>query len=314
MTALAQQPAQELEQLLSRIRVSSQVVPIGGDVFVPIVLPGGVDSIDAELLDEALAERHTVLREVGEHGDVNRVLVSHYGERLLLLVDGEQLIGAKQNRVFNASFLVAPGAHEVAVAVSCVERGRWAYRDRRFTASDTTLTGMARSRKLSRVTKSVITGGDYDAQQRAVWDDVDDYLDRSRVISRTAAFDDAVQSRRDITLTGIQALTPLTDQVGVGLVRAGKLVLMDVFGSASLYARCYRKITAGMLSDPTDGTAKTDEAAGVVADAVRRLRHATPMRRPAPSCGETLHGEVGRLSVGAIVYGGHAYHLVAGVA
>jgi hypothetical protein len=69
-----------------------------------------------------------------------------------------------------------------------------------------------------------------------------------------------------------------------------------------------------MLSDPSEGKPNTDEAASIVANALRQLRHATPTRRPAPSCGETLHGEVGHLSVGAIVHGGHAYHLVAGVA
>lgn len=313
MTAALERPAAELHHLLSRIRVSSRVVVFGGDVFVPIVMPDPV-GLDAELLDEGLAERHTVLRELGEQGDVNRILVSHYGERLLLLVDGEQIVGAKQNRVFNASFLIAPNTHEIEVPVSCVERGRWAHQSRHFASSDTTLTGMARSRKLSRVTQSVISGGGYDAEQRAVWDDVDDYLDRSRVVSRTSAFEDAVQSHHDTTTSGLKVLAPLADQVGVALLRGGKLVLMDIFGSARLYARCHRKIAAGLLSDPSAGTAIAEGAPEAVADAVRRLARATPVRRAAPSIGDTLHAEIEGMSVGAIAHGGYVYHVVAGVA
>jgi hypothetical protein len=314
MTALAHRPAAELTDLLSRVRASSRVVTMGGDAFVPILAAGSLAGVDAELLDEGLRNGHTVLREVSEHGDVNRILVTNDGDRLLLLIDGEQIIGAKQNRVFNASFLIAPGARDVEVAVSCVERGRWAYRDRRFTTSDTTLTGVARSRKLSRVTQSVRAGGGYDAQQRAVWDDVDDYLDRSRVVSRTAAFDDAVQSRRDTTQSRVRELAPFGEQLGLALVRGGKLVLMDLFGSPGLYARAYHKVAAGMLADPAPGEAATASAPGVVARALGSIAKLTPTRRSAPSAGETLHGEIHGLSVGAIVHRGRAFHVVVGAA
>lgn len=314
MTALARHSAHELDTLLSRVRASSRVVRVGGDLFVPLVLTDQDEHIDAELLDEGLAERHTVLREVGEHGDVNRILVSHYGRQLLLLIDGEQIIGAKQNRVFNASFLIAPDAHEVEVAVSCVERGRWAYRDRRFSGSNTTLTGLARSRKLRRVAKSIITGSGYDAEQRAVWDDVDDFLERSRVISRTSALEDALASRRDQTITNMEALAPIAHQVGIALIRADRVALLDLFGSTSLYARAYRKITSGMLSDPAPGTADPSGARAIVSATLERMRAIELARRPGPSCGETLHGEAGSLSVGAIVHEGSAYHVVAGVA
>jgi hypothetical protein len=41
--------------------------------------------------------------------------------------DGEQLVGAKQNRILNMTVLVAAET-EVTIPVSCVERGRWGYR------------------------------------------------------------------------------------------------------------------------------------------------------------------------------------------
>ena len=51
------------------------------------------------------------------------------------MLDGEELIGAKQNRILNTTVLVA--AHtEVTIPVSCVEQGRWGYRGRQFRPGD----------------------------------------------------------------------------------------------------------------------------------------------------------------------------------
>jgi hypothetical protein len=42
----------------------------------------------------------------------------------VLIVDGEELVGAKQNRVVNLTILV-PAQQTVVIPVTCVEQGRW---------------------------------------------------------------------------------------------------------------------------------------------------------------------------------------------
>src|ERR1700730_11677852 len=69
--------------------------------------------------------------EVSEAGSVLFLKVVNGADRQLLLLDGEELLGAKQNRILNTTVLV--DAHtEVIIPVSCVEQGRWGYRGRQF--------------------------------------------------------------------------------------------------------------------------------------------------------------------------------------
>ena len=311
--AAADRRDDELDMLLRCIRVGSQVAVLGGDVFVPLFLDRDRGEVAADLLEEGIAAGVTILREIDEQGEVGKVHVEHRGERLLLLVDGEQIVGAKQNRVFNASFLVAPGA-AVELPVSCVERGRWRDESRLFSGSDTTLTGAARSRKLSRVTHSIMSGAGYDAQQDQVWRDVDRYLQHSRVVSRTSALEDAIASKRDDTRAKLGALRPLDGQAGIALVRGGRLLLMDLFGSCSLYARGYQKIAAGMVADADVDTSPCDNAHDVVTRALISVAGLSLHQREAPGCGTTLHGQADGLVVGAVTYQGHVFHALVAAA
>ena len=49
----------------------------------------------------------------------------------VLLVDGEELIGAKQNRVLNLSILI-PAKQRCVIPICCVEAGRWRAASREF--------------------------------------------------------------------------------------------------------------------------------------------------------------------------------------
>jgi len=44
-----------------------------------------------------------------------------------MIIEGQEIAGAKQNRIVKSSFLIA-GKTKVVIPVSCVEQGRWRYR------------------------------------------------------------------------------------------------------------------------------------------------------------------------------------------
>ena len=71
-----------------------------------------------------------------------------------LLVDGEELAGAKQNRVLNTSILVKENS-EILIPVSCTEQGRWAYASAAFADSGVVMASQVRKNKARSVSENL---------------------------------------------------------------------------------------------------------------------------------------------------------------
>ena len=297
MNAMKLAPAAELGELAARIRTGTPVA-VGPVTLVPLFAVG--EGPDADLLEESIARSHTQVTEVGEAGRVNLLSVCNRGEKLLLLLDGEEVVGAKQNRVFNASFLVPPGA-TVQIPVSCVECGRWRYQSPGFTSSERTLTSRARTSKLERTSITASMTGRYDSDQSAVWSDVDNYLDRTQVRSVTSAFSDAAARR--VAIIEDQIPQPLPGQTGVAVVHGEKLLSADILGSPELFSRSWKKIARGILAEVYTESLPPADAATTVRTALSQLGSIPVARNTPPGCGETLHGR-SDIAIGAIVQGG----------
>ncbi|GAH74499.1 unnamed protein product [marine sediment metagenome] len=74
-------------------------------------------------LKEALEKRLLVVKEVSAEASVPELKVINNADASVLLLDGEELAGAKQNRVLNSSILVKKKS-ELIIPVSCTEQGR----------------------------------------------------------------------------------------------------------------------------------------------------------------------------------------------
>ncbi len=89
-----------------------------------------------------------------ESGRVPEIKVLNTGERPVLIIDGEELVGAKQNRTVNISLLIPPAA-DVIVPVTCVEAGRWNRQSRGFASSSRTHYAAGRAAKSAQVSESL---------------------------------------------------------------------------------------------------------------------------------------------------------------
>ena len=72
------------------------------------------------LLDEALSEDLIQVVEVDKEGSVPELKVINKSPQMILILDGEELVGAKQNRIVNTTILIQGNA-TIVIPVSCVE-------------------------------------------------------------------------------------------------------------------------------------------------------------------------------------------------
>ena len=87
--------------------------------------------LDYLLLDEALRQDLMEVAEVSSHGAVPELKAVKKSPRMILILDGEELVGAKQNRIVNTTILVQGNA-TIVIPVSCVEHGRWSHDSPKF--------------------------------------------------------------------------------------------------------------------------------------------------------------------------------------
>ncbi len=295
----------QFTQFTSRLK-PGKPARAGALTLVPLLDPDA--TADADLLEEAL-RKGTEVTEISDGGSVESVRVVHKGDKLLLLLDGEEIVGAKQNRIFNASFLVAPG-QTVDLPVSCVEQGRWRYASKSFASAGRTLTGSARASKLKRVTGTMVMGGGYDANQGAVWNDVKGYLDKTRVHSGTMAFSDGAEKRAHEIARDLATFVPEFNQVGIAALDGERLISIDLFGSPGLLRRAYPKVTRGLVLDVPDATeAASDEAATqITLRALRLAGEAPATTTPAPGAGHTMIVQTPAFVASGISHEGTMYH------
>ena len=118
----------------------------------PLLADQGVN-LEFITLDEALAQRALVITEINESGHVPELKVVNNSRQKVLLLDGEELVGAKQNRVLNVTILLAPNS-ETLIPVSCIEHGRWSYASKEFSSANRTMSADLRKKKTQSVQKS----------------------------------------------------------------------------------------------------------------------------------------------------------------
>jgi hypothetical protein len=80
--------------------------------------------VEYVLSDEGIEAGTVTVAEVTEQGRVPNLTVENKGDKRALFLEGEELRGAKQNRILNTSVLVSAQA-KLTLPVSCVEHGRW---------------------------------------------------------------------------------------------------------------------------------------------------------------------------------------------
>jgi hypothetical protein len=280
------------------------------------------------LLDEAVGRGRLRVEEVGEGGAVPLLRTHNQGPWPVLGFDGEELVGAKQNRILNATVLLGVG--ERIIPVSCVEQGRWSRRSAAFTPGKWASHPELRRQKEAQVRSNLsraewgaredldqeVRAMSYRSDQGAVWAEVARGSASLRVDSDTGAMADAYAARETeleaITLAfsarggeraarvpgqeaGESGAVPVEGMVAVAVFLEGRFVCLDALWPAERFAQLYAKLLRGYalesLYRPDLGAAAPADPEAEVLRLLQELSETKVDEQPGVDLGEDIRLE-----------------------
>ena len=258
-------------------------------------------------LKEALEKTVFVVTEVSEGGSVPNLKVTNKAEIPVLLLDGEELSGAKQNRVLNTTILV--GKHSsLVVPVSCTEHGRWRYDMPAFEVAEFVADRDVRRAMRGSVSASVASGYGYRSDQGEVWDHVAELQAKHGVHSRTGAQRDAFQAKKP-DLDKLLAAFPLVEgQQGMLVLHGDEVVGLDLVSIPEKYTRLHEKLLRSYAFEAlvSDRTAVDDPALGRAF--LERIAGLHAQSFKSPGLGWDLRFEGNGVLGSVLTYRGRAIH------
>jgi hypothetical protein len=266
--------AQRLAELLRTVEVAVPQEAHGLRVFGLHWAPG--NGLLYTTLDEALTERTLEVSEVSAGGSVPTLRVINRGDRMVFLMAGEQLIGAEQNRILNASILV-PARSELPIPVSCVEAGRWRYRSPHFASGGTMAHGALRKVMSDGVKGAYRREGRPSSDQGAVWSEVARKLDKLGTVSASAELHQAYADHAYRLSDFLGRLSVPAGCSGAAFALGGQLVAADLFDQPATLAKLWEKLVRAFALDALEAARGTETS--VAPEAVRQWLHGAAVAR-----------------------------------
>ena len=208
-------------------------------------------------------QRGATVKELDGGASVNDLVVHNPLDVPVLLYEGEEVLGAQQNRTFDVSALVAANS-VLKVPVSCVEAGRWdgARHDEAFApgaadrqpaaAPDEEHAGAGEPRRRSGGARGsgrgLAGGGRHGRSPR-------------RRTPRTGAMHDVFERRREQLDAVARAVEMHCSQVGMLAAIGGRFVVLDHVSEVEAFAALHGPLVQGYALDALeapDGHAAVD--------------------------------------------------------
>jgi hypothetical protein len=233
-------------------------------------------------LDEALP-RGLRITEIDEAGTVPELVVENPLDERVLLYDGEELVGAKQNRILNVSVLVDAKA-TLRIPVSCVEQGRWSRRSAAFTpGSHVSHARLRRAKAEAQAAQPLVRG----IAQSEVWGELRETAMRMSVHSPTGASADLYRSREGELRAIEDAFPAVPGQCGA-LFGLGNDMCVDLVSRPDAFARLWPKLRAGYLLDALERLDGKPTSTTDVAGFLTGVDSTLVTRQPSAGLGEDV--------------------------
>lgn len=216
-------------------------------------------------LDVGLSMGLVEITEVDENGSVGQLNVINNAVTPLLLMDGEEIKGAKQNRIINATMII-PAKSQQIIDVSCSESGRWNYNSQTFKHSYHMASSKVRRSKQESVNNSLRTSNQRISNQSQVWDDIESTQQSLNIESSTHAQQDTfISLEKDID--DYLKHFPLQQKQNASIIIINNQVIgMELLYNADKYSQYHQRY---MESYIIDAITQQDEHADDNVDAAK---------------------------------------------
>lgn len=260
------------------------------------------------------AARGVTVKELDGQADVNALVVCNPLDVAVLLYEGEEVLGAQQNRTLDVSTLVAPGK-SLKLPVTCVEAGRWQHErhSEDFVVAPQAAHPELRRRKNEQVRAEMAAAREPRADQQKVWEEVAATAARHGVASGTGAMHDVFERHRATLDEAAERVPMHCSQVGMLAAMAGRFVVLDYVSDVEAFASLQARLVQGYALDALD-LGDCSPAAPSLQDArdfVALMLRATPARVPARGLGENLSFAFGALAGTGLAHVGEAAAITA---
>jgi len=239
-----------LSSFLDKLSFSEQIKQ-DNLVLFPFMLPDDVSGVEYLLLDEALSTGMVEITEVDAGGSVNTILINNKGKIAVLILDGDELLGAKQNRMANSTVLV-PSGKAIELSVSCVERGRWRYESTNFRHEESFAYSDLRRKKAEQVAVNLKRRHSFDADQGAIWEEVNLKQRKMNTRSSTDALHEIYVQYKYQLNEFVSKLTPHPHQVGMAVFINGRFSCIDIFDNPGTMKKVWVRLLKSYALDAID--------------------------------------------------------------
>jgi hypothetical protein len=263
------------------------------------------------VLDEAMEENLIRIEEVDEDGTVSQLKVINRADKPVLIIDGEELVGARQNRIVNTTLLIDAGA-KIIIPVSCVEQGRWAYNTKAFHSQKRMMSSALRAHKSLGVQCALERSGTFQSDQNAIWNDIAEKAQRMEAESPSMAMAEIYEKQSPRLQDYSGRFRKLDQQVGAIFAIDGHVVGIECFGKSDTLAKNFKKIVESYALDAIDSGLATNTRR-IRKRAAEKLLKGIPQCRtrnyPSVGMGTDIRIESGDLLGFALAVGNRVLHL-----
>ncbi|MGA3116273.1 MAG: DUF6569 family protein [Syntrophobacteraceae bacterium] len=209
---------------------------------IPILTEEVIEIPAFETLETALKKGFARITETGPGGEVPFLLFENTSDNPVIILDGEEVVGGKQNRIVNAT-LVILGNATVKIPVSCIQAGRWRRERADFESAGSVFRARSRAVHKATVTANVHESGSFRSDQNAVWNEVSESLHELGVESSTSDFLEGRERVAHRLEEFVEAIRPAKNQIGAIYLDTHGILGLEMLGSPVLFAKDCDKVT-----------------------------------------------------------------------